>query len=374
MSSNKPSIAGLPESGKETMRAAVYYGKEDIRIEDVPRPVPKDNEVLVRCAYNGICGTDLHEYFDGALFHPKPGCPHATSGLTLPLVIGHEFSGTIEEVGASLQGKYKAGQKICSQPDFGCGSCHNCQNGQRNVCAGMGFVGLSGPPGGLGQWTTLKPENFHVLPDNIPLDIGAVIEPLAVAWHATRVGGVKKGDTCLVMGAGPIGALVIRSLKAQGVRLVVCAEPAKSRQAIAKASGADKIVDPTKEDVAKICQDLTEGRGVDVAFDAAGLANGLTLNTAVKATRAFGQITNIAILNAPVPLDLHALYMGEKRLNGIIGYVAQDFKDVIAAVADGRIKCDDLITARVPLNDLVEGGFKELRDNKEVHVKILVEH
>jgi hypothetical protein len=130
-----------------------------------------------------------------ANFHPKAGCPHPVSGLNLPLVIGHEFSGTIEAVGSSLQGQYKAGQKvslllarpglselknvqICAQPDFGCGECSLCNSGNRNTCPKMGFVGLSGPPGGLGEYTTLKPSNFHVLPDNIPLDVGAMIEPL----------------------------------------------------------------------------------------------------------------------------------------------------------------------------------------------------
>jgi len=135
-----------------------------------------------------------------------------------------------------------------------------------------------------------------------------------------------------------------------------------------------RSLNPVKEDVVKICRDLTEGKGVDIAFDAAGLANGNTLKMAIDATRSLGQITNIAIYGAPVAIDLHALYMGEKRLNGIIGYTAQDFKEVIQAVSEGKIKCDDMCTARIGLDDLVEGGFKELINNKEVHVKILVDH
>jgi len=367
-------IAGIPDSGNEKMRAAVYYDKHDVRIEEICRPELKDDEVLVKVAFNGICGTDLHEWHDGANFHPKAGCPHPVSGLNLPLVIGHEFSGTIEAVGSSLQGQYKAGQKICAQPDFGCGECSLCKSGNRNTCPKMGFVGLSGPPGGLGEYTTLKPSNFHVLPDNIPLDVGAMIEPLAVAWHATRIGGVKKGDKCLVIGSGPIGAFVIRSLKAQEAGLIICAEPAKQRQTIATSSGADKIVNPMKEDVVQVCRDLTEGKGVDIAFDAAGLANGNTLNMAIKATRSLGQITNIAIYAAPVPIDLHAMYMGEKKLNGIIGYTAQDYKEVIEAVSAGKIKCDDLCTAQIALEDLTKSGFEELVHHKEVHVKILVKH
>lgn len=124
----------------------------------------------------------------------------------------------------------------------------------------------------------------------------------------------------------------------------------------------------------QICRDLCDGKGVDIAFDAAGLANGNTLNMAIAATRSLGQITNIAIYAAPVPIDLHAMYMGEKKLNGIIGYTAQDYKEVIEAVSAGKIRCDDLCTAKISLDDLTEGGFKELVNNKEVHVKILVEH
>ena len=143
-------------------------------------------------------------------------------------------------------------------------------------------------------------------------------------------------------------------------RIVICAEPAKKRQELAKGSGADHIVDPTKEDVAEACKKLTGGKGVDIAFDAAGLANGSTLNAAIKATRPFGQITNIAIHAAPVPVDMHVFYGGERQLNGIIGSTPSDWGNVIRAISDGRIKTDNLITAKIKLDNLVRDGFEEL--------------
>jgi len=310
---DNPAVKPLGK-GEEGMKAAVYYGKEDVRIMNVPIPPYSDDEVLIKVAYTGICGTDLHEYLDGANFCPLPGHPHPISKTNLPLVIGHEYSGTIVKVGKNLEGKYKTGQNVAVQPDFGCQNCVVCKHDQRNVCDKMGFIGLSGPSGGLGQFSAISPENFHLLPDNIPLDIGALVEPLAVAWHGVRTSKIQKGQTALVQGAGPIGAATIRSLKALGAGLVVCAEPTEQRRQIAKASGADIIVNPMTEDVVEACRKATDGQGVDVALDAAGLANGMTLNTCINATRAGGQITNIAIHNAKVSTDIVNLYMRERTL------------------------------------------------------------
>jgi len=286
----------------------------------------------------------------------------------------HEYSGTIVKVGSKLQKSWKVGQNVAVEPDFGCGACNQCSPEGRNTCAKMGFIGLSGPSGGLGQYSAVGGENIHLLPDNIPLDIGALVEPLAVAWHAVRISGLKPGQSALVMGAGPIGASTIRSLRALGAKTVICAEPSKARQAIARASGAEHILNPITDDVVARCFELTGGEGVDVALDAAGLASGITLNTAIKATKAGGTITNIAIHNDLVPIDLVSLYMRERSLNGIIGYTPQDFREVIEALAAGKMQGDDMITGRIRLDDLVEGGFHELLNNKDSHVKIMVRH
>jgi len=360
------------ESRENSMKGAVYYGKEDVKIQDVPIPSYTDSEVLVKVAYCGICGTDLHEFLDGANFCPLPDKPHPISGTSLPLVLGHEYSGTIVKVGTNLASKYQVGQKVAIQPDFGCTNCYDCNHNQRNCCSQMGFVGLSGPPGGLGEYSALGEGNIHVLPDSIPLDIGALVEPLAVAWHAVRTSKLQAGQSALVIGSGPIGAATIRSLKALGAGTVICAEPTSQRQEIAKASGADVVVNPIKDDVAAACRKATNGRGVDVALDAAGLANGNTLNTCIDSTRAGGMITNIAIHNAKVPLDLVSLYMRERTLNGIIGYTRQDFVEVIEALAAGKLKAADMITGRIAVEDLVEKGFMALKNEKDKHVKILV--
>lgn len=354
------------------MKGAVYYGKEDVRIQDVAIPSYTDDQVLIKVAYCGICGTDLHEFLDGANFCPLPDKPHPVSGLNLPLVLGHEFSGTIVKVGKNLTSKFKEGQKVAAQPDFGCESCYDCKDSHRNVCQSMGFTGLSGPPGGLGQYSALGELQVHLLPDSIPLDIGALVEPLAVAWHAVRVSKLQKGDSALVIGSGPIGAATIRSLKALGAGKVICAEPTAQRQEIARASGADIVVNPITDSVVDACRKATDGRGVDVALDAAGLSSGQTLNTCVEATRAGGMITNIAIHNAKVPFDLVSLYMRERTLNGIIGYTYQDFVEVIEALDEGRLKAKDMISAKISLDELVEGGFRALQNEKDKHVKILV--
>lgn len=217
------------------MRAAQYYGIEDIRVEDIPEPVCQEGQLKIQPAFVGICGTDLHEYLGGPTFAPVK--PHPITKETLPVTFGHDFSGTVLEVGKGATA-FKQGQHVSIQPTIYDGTCGACKHSFENVCYNGGFVGLSGWGGGLSDAVTVPASYCLPLPDNIPLDVAALIEPLAVGWHAVRQSPLKQGDDILILGGGPIGIAVIQALRARGCGKIIVSELSASRQRFAKQFGA----------------------------------------------------------------------------------------------------------------------------------------
>lgn len=228
-------------------------------------------------AFVGICGTDLHEYLGGPNFCPEK--PHAITGETIPVTLGHEFSGIITEIGpgidaASLDGRrFEVGQPVAVQPTIFCGHCAACATGAANVCHDGGFVGLSGGGGGLSEAVCVSASHVFPLPENLSLEEGALVEPLSVAWHAISAAPeiVGPDSVVLILGGGPIGLAAVLCLRAKGVKTIVVSEIAATRRAFAQQFGADRIVNPIQEDVLKAVLELTDGRGADVVFDCAGV-------------------------------------------------------------------------------------------------------
>lgn len=213
----------------------------------------------------------------------------------MPITIGHEFSGEVVEIGshASNPSNLKIGDKVAVQPTVACFRCGPCDEGYINCCDAAGFVGLSGGGGGMSDFVCVEAQFVFKLPDHIPLDVGALVEPLAVAWHAVDQYPIKKGDSALVLGAGPIGLGVIQCLKARGAGRIIVAEVAAERQNFAKLFGATDVLDPRTEDVVKRCKEMCAGQGPHMALDAAGVP--ASLKTAALAVRARGTVVNVAI-------------------------------------------------------------------------------
>jgi (R,R)-butanediol dehydrogenase/meso-butanediol dehydrogenase/diacetyl reductase len=350
------------------------------------RPCAPD-EVRLKIAYCGICGTDVHEYLGGPIFPPKPGEHNPWTGATLPLTMGHEMSGTVIEVGSEVTAALTVGQKVTVNPTlddrhYGVDPpCHACQGGQYNICQRWAAYGLSASSGGFAGEIVVHALNCVPLPASVSLKVGALAEPLAVAWHAIRLSGFERGQTALVLGAGPIGLGILMLLRVWGASIVIVSEVAHSRILQAKKFGADVVVDPTttttgpdeKNPVLSAIHNLTEGKGVDVAFDATGLQS--TLDTAIAAVRsAGGTIFNVAIHEKPLQINLNDIACSEKRLLGGMCYTHEDFVGVLQALDAGEIPAvEEMITSIVPLSNAVEGGFLELIHNKAEHVKILIQ-
>lgn len=350
------------------MKAALYYGKEDIRIEDVEEPQTRPGAVKIKPAWNGICGSDLQLYFDGPI-PPAPSAdqPHPLSGETLPVVFGHEFSGTVEEVGDGVEG-LAVGDSVVVEPLMVDGDCPACLAGNYNLCAQMGFIGISGAGGGLSEHIVVESRWVHPVGD-MPLDEAALIEPLAVALHGVRLSGVKEGQVAVVGGAGPIGLLTAAVLKAYGVTVIV-SEISAARKENALATGvADIVVDPTTDDLAAIVREHAE-TGADVAFDCAGVE--VVFQTLLGVLRPGGRLQVVALHKDPVQLDLTPqLVMTEVSVEGAIGY-ANDHPTAIELVRSGKVNLAPLITSRISVDDLVEKGFRRLIEEKDTEVKIIV--
>ncbi|KAH8672044.1 chaperonin 10-like protein [Tricladium varicosporioides] len=350
------------------MRAARFYGKEDIRVEQIDEPECKAGQVKVKPAFVGICGTDLHEYIGGPTFAPTT--PHPVTKESIPITFGHEFSGTISAIGPDVT-DFKVGQHVSVQPTIYDGSCFACKNNLENVCYNGGFVGLSGWGGGLSDACVVPAGYVLPLPDNIPLDIAALVEPLAVGWHAVKRSPLKSDSNILILGGGPIGIAVIHALKARGCGKIIVSEISGSRQKFCKHFGADIILDPRHDDVVKGCKEETGGDGVDIVFDCAGVAVGL--RDACRSIKSRGTVVNVAIWEKEIPFNPNELVWKEGHYVACLGYVQQDFKDVIQAISSGAMNPGDMITSKIKLENVVEDGIKELINNKEKHVKLMVE-
>lgn len=349
------------------MKAAMYHGRRDIRIEDVPEPETGPGQVKVRVEWCGICGTDLHEYLDGPIFCPPVGAPHALTGEEVPVVLGHEFAGAVADVGDGVT-NVAVGDRVAVEPYLTCGTCARCREGRYNVCDVLGFIGLSGGGGGFSEYVVADARRTFPI-GGLGTDIGALVEPLAVAYHAVRLGGVRPGMTATVFGSGPIGLVTTAALRAAGAAEIVVVEPAEVRKQKASTAGATTVLDPTDTDVVAAVKELTGGRGTDVSFECAGFDAALA--QAVRCTRGGGTVVNVAIWGHEATVAMNDLVFNEVSVIGSLAY-CNDHEATIDLLQDGRVQAEQFITGRIALEDIVEAGFTELIENKDQNVKILV--
>jgi (R,R)-butanediol dehydrogenase/meso-butanediol dehydrogenase/diacetyl reductase len=349
------------------MKAARFYGAGDIRIDEVPEPAVGPGQVEVTVDWCGICGTDLHEFLEGPIFIPAADAPHPITGETLPVVMGHEFAGVVSAAGSGVT-NVSEGDRVAVEPYLVCGQCSACAAGRYNICRKLGFVGLAGQQGGFAEKCVVDARWAHPLGD-LGTDVGALVEPLAVGYHAVRLSGLRPGGTAAVFGAGPIGLVTAAALKAVGAGQVISVEPAAARKAKASVAGADAVLDPTETDVPDAIRDLTGGAGADVAFECAGVD--AVLASAIGSVRPGGTVVNVAIWGHEATVQMNDLVLSEVNVIGSLAYCG-DHPDTIKLLSDGKVAAEQFITGRIGLDGLVDRGFAELINNKEENVKILV--
>lgn len=363
------SRTGCPSRERFTIvKAARYYDNHDIRIEDIPEPELKPGTVAIDIAWCGICGTDLHEYLEGPIFIPPKGSPHPISGEEAPVTMGHEFSGTITALGEGVD-DLTVGESVVVEPYIIAEGVDTGEGSDYHLSPNMNFIGLGGRGGGLSEKIVVERRWVHPVGD-MPLDQAALIEPLSVGHHAYVRSDAKAGDVAIVGGAGPIGLLTAAVLKAEGLTVYI-SELSEARKAKARETGvADEVFDPREVNVADEVRKRTDGKGADVGFECSSVP--AVLDMLLDAVRPGAVIVNVSIWGFNPEVAMPLLVLKEIDLRGTIGY-ANDHPATIELVRSGKLDLAPFITAKIPLDDLVEKGFDQLINNNEHHVKILVD-
>lgn len=350
------------------MKAAIWHGRRDVRIESVPEPPPPPwGQVQVKVAWCGICGTDLHEYEGGPLYIPLER-PHSLTGVQAPVIIGHEMSGEVTAVGDGVEG-LAPGDRIAACPIIGCGECRWCRSGSMAQCDRVAFLGTSWTGGALAERLNLNAYQCYRLGDSISDEIGALVEPFSATVRAIVQSGAGVHDNIAIVGAGPIGLMSLMAARIVGVKRVVAFEVAERRIEAAWRCGADAVINPAAQDALHATLEMTDGQGFDVVIECAGQP--ATVLMAGRLTRTRGRLVIMGVFEKPTALDLTDIVFREKIISGSMsGYGLYD--ETIQMMTDPRFRGDVLISDRIGLDDLVGKGYYGLLNEKDRHVKILV--
>jgi len=334
------------------MRASFYEGAGRFRIGEAPRPTPAAGEALLRVRRVGICGTDLHIY-QGHLDHrvPRGG------------VIGHETLAEIAE--APAVSGFRAGERVVVEPLRVCGACRACRTGAAYLCYRLKVLGVD-EPGGMQEYWTVPTARLLRVPATLGDDEAAMIEPLAVATHDVRRADVKCGDAVVVLGGGPIGALIAMVSRHRGARVVV-SELNPFRVDILGKLGLD-VVGPGR-DLAAFVEEWTAGDGADVVFEVTGNAAAVTAMTGL--VRVQGTLSVVAIHAEPLPVDLYRFFARELTMHGSRLYARDDWDEAIRLAAAGAVTLAPLVTRRLPLESLPDAMELALRGGPAM--KVLIE-
>lgn len=336
------------------MKAAEYVKAGEIVYREIPAPPVGENEVRIRVAYCGICGTDLH-IFKG----------HMDARVKAPQAVGHEISGEVDAVGGNVSG-FVPGEKVTVRPLDNCGECNTCKAGFTHICEKLRFLGIE-TAGGFAEYWTVPARLVHRLPPAMPLKLAALVEPLAVACHDVRRSELKPGDRVVVSGGGPIGMLIALTARHAGAAVTI-SEINESRLKLARELSFDAVNPQTIDLVAKIRSE-TGGSGADVVFEVSGSEPGARAVTELARPR--GTIVVVAIYAKPVPVDLHKFFWKELRMVGARVYEAADYEQAIQLAADGALTLEPLISRVFPLEKL-QTAFEYLTQAPDA-MKVLIQ-
>ncbi len=314
------------------MKAVRWYAPRDMRVVEVPKPVPKPHEALVRVRSIGVCGSDMHYYEEGRI---------GAQVIREPLILGHEYAGVVEEVGAEADPSL-VGRRVAVEPGIPCLTCEWCRKGHYNVCLGMSFPGGPGHDGALCEYIAVHHAFCFPIPDSMSFDEAAMVEPLAVAVHSIELAGIKPGETAAVLGLGPIGLLVAQVARLAGVSLLIGSDLLDYRVEAGRQNGVDVAFNASELDTVKTVMEATNGRGVDVAFDAA--RSSATPDLACRIVRPAGRVILTGISGQehdPFPVGI------ARRKELTLQFCRRfrwNFPTAIQLIATGRVNVRPLIT------------------------------
>ena len=340
------------------MKAMVYHGNRDLRLESVPDPSPAEGEALLKVDYCGICATDIEEYVYGPKFIAKG---------KMPIITGHEVTATVVEPPAGSDG-LSPGTRVALNTVLTCGTCFWCNKGDTPQCEQFTVVGFD-RDGGLAEYLAWPANELIPLPDSVPSEAAALIEPSSVAHHCVQRGQIRPGETVAVVGAGTVGTLAMQIAKAKGARVFVVDVKQMSLD-LASELGAEVAINAAEEDAHSVLTSLTDGRGPDVVIDAAGAPN--TPADCLRYVRRGGRVVLVAIYTSTPEFDFNTIVANENTVIGTIAYGRPDVQASVDLIASGKLKTTPLITGQISLDEVIDVGFpRMLAPTKDVF-RILV--
>ena len=342
------------------MKALLLSEYKKLELTEMAVPVIGPEDVLIQVKACGICGSDIHGY-DGSTGRRIP-----------PLVMGHEASGVIAEVGKAVQG-WKVGDRVTFDSTVSCGRCYFCQRGEINLCENRQVLGVSCNEfrrhGAFAEFVSVPQNILNSLPDTFPFHYAAMIEAVSIAVHAVNLTPMPLGSSALVVGSGMIGLLVVQTLRLAGCGLIIAVDLEDSKLELAKSLGADVGLNPKSTDVVKAVQELTGGRGADVAIEVVGAAK--TIDTAIHAVKKGGSVTLVGNITPKVEIPLQVVVSRQIRLQGSAAS-SGEFPQCIDLLARGAIKVDPIISALAPLEQGAE-WFQRLYANEPGLMKVVLQ-
>jgi L-iditol 2-dehydrogenase len=342
------------------MKALLLNEYKNLTLTDMPIPHYGPEDVLIKVKACGICGSDIHGY-DGSTGRRIP-----------PLVMGHEAAGEIAEVGQMVRG-WKPGDRVTFDSTISCGKCFFCQRGDINLCENRQVLGVSCGEfrrhGAFAEYVVVPQNILYALPANFPFHYAAMIEAVSIAVHAVNLTPMQLGASAVVVGSGMIGLLAVQTLRLAGCGQIIAVDLEDSKLELAKQLGADVGLNPKNTDVVKAVQELTGGRGADVALEVVGA--GKPIDTAIHSVRKGGMVTLVGNITPKVEIPLQVVVSRQLRLQGSAAS-SGEFPQCIELLARGAIKVDPIISALAPLE---EGAawFERLYANEPGLMKVVLQ-
>ncbi|HEX9017113.1 MAG TPA: alcohol dehydrogenase catalytic domain-containing protein [Chloroflexota bacterium] len=320
------------------MKAVVYHGGTEVRLENLPVPTAGPGEVLVKTAYAGVCGSDVTIY-TGKHKRVKP-----------PITFGHELSGIVEAVGEGVE-DLKPGDAVVVEPLVPCGKCYACLSGSYNVCRNLRHLGID-IPGMFAEYVLAGAGKVYKLPDGLSVKDAALVEPTAVGVHAVRRAGARLGHRVTVLGGGPIGLLCAQVARVATASPVEIVEVSDWRLDLARKLGFDPI-DAKKTDVLQEVLARTGGKGADVVIETAGVA--ATAQLLPLLARIHGVVAMVAMPKEPVPVDFTAFDLKEVGFVSSRAYMRPDYETAIELIASGKVDAAAMVSHVLPLDEWHQG-------------------
>ena len=338
------------------MKASRFLGNKTFAVADLPTPHAGPGELVLRNQVCGVCGTDVH------IYHGEPG----SADVNPPVVLGHEYSGEVVEVGEGVTG-FAVGDHVTVDPNIYCGHCAYCQNGKKQLCPSMEAIGVT-RDGGFAQYSLIPASQAFKLEPTVPWEAAAMAEPLACCLHGIDLAGIQVGDKVCVVGGGAIGLLMVQLAKLSGASQIVLSEPNEKRRQVGLQLGANAAIDPTRPDAQEAFAQVLGG-GANVVIECVGNVPAVKSAFQFAGKGATVLLFSVPKVDATFDLPLFDVYKKELTIKG--SFVNPDtHARAVALINSGKVDFDPIITHRFTLDQLPEAIAMQMSD---ASIKVVVE-